>query len=99
MGVRVVRPSGRKDWYIQVCEGGERYLRHVGSREAAFDAKREIDASRAAGTFRAPEKNQEKTITLGEYADKWMTGYVEHNLKWNSKRYYTDMLKRIPADI
>ena len=99
MGVKVLRPSGRKDWYIQVCEGGERYLRHVGSREAAFDAKREIDASRAAGTFRAPEKNQEKTITLGEYADKWMTGYVEHNLKWNSKRYYTDMLKRIPADI
>ena len=22
MGVKVLRPSGRKDWYIQVCEGG-----------------------------------------------------------------------------
>ena len=32
MGVKVLRPSGRKDWYIQVCEGGERYLRHAGSR-------------------------------------------------------------------
>ena len=67
MGAKVLRPSGRKDWYIQVCEGGQRYLRHVGTREAAFDAKREIDAARAAGTFRAPEKNQVKTITRGRW--------------------------------
>jgi len=45
MGVKVLRPSGRKDWYIQVCEGGERYLRHAGSREAAFAAKKEIETS------------------------------------------------------
>ena len=29
MGVKVIRPSGRKDWYIQVCEAGQRYLRHL----------------------------------------------------------------------
>lgn len=28
-----------------------------------------------------------------------MTGYVEHNLKWDSKRYSTNMLKRIPDDV
>ena len=56
MGVKVIRPSGRKDWYIQVCEGGERYLRHAGSREAAFAAKKEIETSLVAGTFRKPEK-------------------------------------------
>jgi hypothetical protein len=56
MGVKVVLPSGRKDWYVQVCEGGERFLRHAGSREAAYAAKKEIDAALAAGTFRKPEK-------------------------------------------
>ncbi|TFH29149.1 MAG: hypothetical protein E4G97_07695 [Deltaproteobacteria bacterium] len=75
------------------------YLRHVGSREAAYAKKKEIEKNKDLGLYRPPEENPEKTITLGEYADKWMTGYVEHNLKWNSKRYYTDMLKRIPDGV
>ena len=33
MGGKVIRPSGRKDWYLHVC--GRRYLRYVGSRETA----------------------------------------------------------------
>ena len=64
MGVKVVRPSGRKDWYIKVCEGGERYLRYAGSREAANEAKSEIDAALAAGTSRKLEKKAEKGITF-----------------------------------
>lgn len=43
MGVKVIRPSGAKDWYIQVCEGGRRYLRHVGSKKAAHAAARKIE--------------------------------------------------------
>jgi hypothetical protein len=43
MGVKVIRPSGRKDWYIQVCEGRRRYLRHVGSQETAYVAKKDIE--------------------------------------------------------
>ena len=58
MGVKVLRPSGRKDWYIQVCEAGQRYLRHVGTREAADEAKKEIEASLPAGTFRKPEEKE-----------------------------------------
>jgi hypothetical protein len=70
MGVMVLRPSGRKDWYIQVCEGGERYLRHAGSRVAAFAAKKEIETSLAAGTFRKPEKKAEKGITFRDAAER-----------------------------
>lgn len=84
MGVRVVRPSGRKGLYIPVCEDGKRFLRHAESREADFAAKKEIEISLASGTFRKPGENPGKMITFGEYADKWMTGYVGHNLKWNS---------------
>ena len=99
MGVKVIRPSGRKDWYIQVCAGGERYLRHVGSREAAYAAKKEIEADLATGAFKKPDREKERGVTFGEYTEKWMAGYVEHNLKWNTKRYYADMLKRIPEEM
>ena len=47
MGAKVVWPSGRKDWHMQVCDGGERYLRYAGRREAAFAAKKEIETSLA----------------------------------------------------
>jgi len=93
MGVRVVRPSGRKDWYIQVCEGGERYLRHAGSREAAFAAKKEIETSLAAGTFRKPEKKAEKGITFREAAERWQKEHIELRLKPSSKRFYGDVIK------
>jgi hypothetical protein len=55
MGVKVVRKSGRKDWYIQVCEGGRRYLRHVGSREAAYASKKDIEEALATGAFVPPK--------------------------------------------
>jgi Site-specific recombinase XerD len=93
MGVKVIRPSGRKDWYIQVCEGGERYLRHAGSREAAFAAKKEIEASLAAGTFRKPEKKAEKGITFGEAAKRWKKEHVDLRLKPSTKKYYADLIE------
>ena len=33
------------------------------------------------------------------FAQKWLDGYVENNLKWNSRRYYADMIRRIPDDL
>ena len=92
MGVKVLRPSGRKDWYIQVCEGGERHLRHAGSREAAFAAKKEIEASLAAGTFRKPEKKSEKGITFRDAAERWRKEHVELRLKSSTKKYYADLV-------
>lgn len=88
MGVKVIRPSGRKDWYIQVCEGGKRFLRHVGSREAAYKAKKEIEGALAAGVFVKPDPEREREITLKEYAEKWMAGHVAANLKPATARYY-----------
>jgi Phage integrase, N-terminal SAM-like domain len=93
MGVKVLRLSGRKDWYIQVCEGGERYLRHAGSREAAFAAKKEIETALAAGTFRKPEKRAEKWITFREAAERWRKEHVELRLRPSTKMYYADLVK------
>ena len=93
MGVKVIRPSGRKDWYVQVCEGGERYLRHAGSREAAFAAKKEIETSLAAGTFRKPEKKAERGITFRDAAERWRKEHVDLRLKPSTKKYYADLVK------
>ena len=93
MGVKVIRPSGRKDWYIQVCEAGQRYLRHVGTREAAYEAKKEIESSLAAGTFRKPEKEVEKPITFRDAAERWRKEHVELRLKPSTKKYYADLVK------
>ncbi len=89
MGVKVVRKSGRKDWYLQVCEGGRRYLRHVGSREAAYASKKEIEEALATGAFVPPkEKGAAKGITFRDAIGRWRKEHVEVKLKPSSKRYY-----------
>lgn len=77
MGVKVVRPSGRKDWYIQVCEGGRRYLRHVGSLEAARDSKKDIEKAMATGAFVPPkEKVASQGTTFEDAAGRWLKEHV-----------------------
>lgn len=113
MGVKVVRPTYRDKktgkivklgYYVQVCARGERYLRHVGTRDEAYEKKKELEDSLKDGTLQMPEPEPEPTPAAGkttfrEYAEKWMTGTVANNLKWNTQRYYIDMLKRIPDSI
>jgi Site-specific recombinase XerD len=93
MGVRVVRKPGRKDWYIQVCEGGRRYLRHVGSREAAYASKKDIEEALATGAFVPPkEKDDVKGITFKDAIGRWRKEHVEVKLKPSSKRYYGSII-------
>jgi len=111
MGVKVVRPTyldkktgkrSKLDYYVQVCAGGERYLRRVGSREEAYAKKAEIEDSLKKGTHTMPDPEPvpaSEKITFRKFAEAWMEGTVANNLKWNTKRYYTDMLKRIPDSI
>jgi integrase len=111
MAVKVVRPTyldkktGKRcklDYYVQVCAGGERYLRRVGTRDAAYEKKKEIEDSLKDGTHTMPDPEPvpaSEKITFRKFAETWMTGTVANNLKWNTKRYYTDMLKRIPDSI
>ena len=92
MGVKVIRPTGLKDWYIQVCEGGKRFLRHVGSREAAYKAKKDIEGALASGAFVPPEQGGEKGITLKEYAEKWMAVNAPVECKESTVEGYAHLL-------
>ncbi|MFA5786960.1 MAG: tyrosine-type recombinase/integrase [Actinomycetota bacterium] len=93
MGVKVVRKPGRKDWYIQVCEGGRRYLRHVGSREAAYASKKDIEEALATGAFVPPkERGAAKGISFRDAIGRWKKEHVEVRLKPSSKRYYGSII-------
>lgn len=93
MGIKVVRPPGRKDWYLRIIHNGERVTRHVGSREAAFAAKREIETEIARGTFRLRPKSQ--TLTFEDLADRWMKRHVRPTLRARTVKNYEAALKHI----
>jgi len=93
MGIKVVRPPGRKDWYLRITHLGERVTRHVGSREAAFAAKREIETEIARGTFRLKPKSE--TLTFEALAERWMVRHVKPNLRPRTVRNYEQALKHI----
>jgi len=93
MGIKVVKPPGRKDWYLRIVHNGERMTRHVGSREAAFAAKREIETEIARGTFRLRPKSQ--TLTFEALATRWMERHVRPTLRPRTVKNYEAALKHI----
>jgi integrase len=93
MGIKVVRPPGRKDWYLRISHNGERVTRHVGSRDAAFAAKREIETALALGTFKLTNSRRERDITFRAAVGKWRKEHVEVRLKPSSQRYYGSIIE------
>lgn len=93
MGIKVVKPPGRKDWYLRIVHNGERMTRHVGSRESAFAAKREIETEIARGTFRLRPKSQ--TLTFEDLAGRWMERHVRPTLRPRTVKNYEAALKHI----
>ena len=102
MGVKVRQiPNDSGNWYVVVTCKGERRAQKM-SNEKAAEKKAEWIQKRLSNLSDkevfTPRKKK-PALTFGEYADKWQKGHVENNLKWNSKRYYADMLQRIPEDM
>ena len=93
MGIKVVRPPGRKDWYLRISHNGERVTRHVGGREAAFAAKREIETALALGTFKLTNSRRERDITFRAAVGRWRNEHVEVRLKPSSQRYYGSIIE------
>ncbi len=102
MGVKVRQiPKDSGNWYVVVTHRGERRAQKMSSQEAA-EKKAEwvlkrLGSSNDREAF-APRKKK-PALTLGDYADTWKDGYVENNLKWNTRRYYADMIQRIPEEM
>jgi integrase len=99
MGVKVRQiPKDSGNWYVVVTHKGERRAQKMSSEEAAEKkaewVRKRLQSSSDKEAFTPRRKTP--SLTLGAYADKWEAGHVANNLKWNSRRYYADMLQRIP---
>ena len=97
MGIKVVRPPGRKDWYLRIVYRGERVTRHVGSREAAFAAKKEIEAALAVGTFVLKNGRGDRGVTFSEAVDPLSVGGIELLVAGEGARPVTAVLSSTPA--
>jgi len=102
MGVKVRQiPKDSGNWYVIVTHRGERRAQKMNSEEKAHSKaewiRKRLNNLSDKEAF-TPRKRK-PALTLGDYADTWKDGHVENNLKWNSKRYYADMLQRIPEEM
>lgn len=94
-------PKGSGRWYVRVHHNCERMVRKAGSgskgRKAAEKLAGEINEGINRGEFGLPKP--EDRITFEDYSKRWIKGHVAKNLKWNTRRYYADMLQRIPISL
>jgi integrase len=80
MAVKVQKRNGA--WYVFVYHDGKRRARRIGTRQAAEEVRRRIEARLAAGEFSLETDPDVPQIpTLKEYSDKWLKEFAEVSLK------------------
>ncbi len=92
MGVKF-RERKPGEWWVFVNHKGQRKAKKVGSKEAAKQTVKDIEAAIAAKTFNLSPPPGLQT-TFGKYAEKWLSGHVEANLKPSTRANYAAQLKR-----
>ena len=85
MGVKV-RERKPGEWWVFVNFKGKRKAKKVGSREAAEATATIIEEK--IGTEGFELRSKAETVTLRQFAETWMSGHVEKNLKPASARSY-----------
>jgi hypothetical protein len=100
--VQLPKDSGR--WFVSVNHQGERKVRKAADRKEAEKIAREINETLRAEKLGIVRKDfslnvTRERVTLGDFSETWFKGHVEMNLKWTTRRYYADMLQRIPESL
>ena len=94
MGVRVrEKPKDSGIWWVFVNHQGRRKSKKIGSKEAAREVARKIEARLVLGELNV-EKMKHKVPFFGEYAQLWLTGYVNQNLRQSTYEQYENILKK-----
>ncbi|MFI5330037.1 MAG: tyrosine-type recombinase/integrase [Desulfobaccales bacterium] len=95
MGVTVrqkVKGRGKPWWvYIYDPSNGNRKSIKVGPQGAAEELANKIREKMCLGEICLNEP--QATITFGEYARKWLDGYVETNLKFTTQKSYDYIIR------
>lgn len=88
MGVTIRQKNGK--WYVFVNFQGKRKAKCVGTRKAAEEVKRKLEARLALGDLGFLADKQK--VTFGEYAARWLTKYAKVECKPSTSEGYESIL-------
>jgi integrase len=92
MGVKV-RKKGAK-WYVLVDYHGRRKSKCVGSREAAEQVRRQVEAKLALGDLSILDAADDKKPSFDKYADGWLKEYARIECKTSTADGYEGVLEQ-----
>ncbi len=92
MGVKVRKRSGK--WYVLVDYHGRRKSKCIGSREAAEQVRRLVEAKLALGDLSILETPDDNKPTFDKYADGWLKDYARIECKSSTADGYEGVLKQ-----
>jgi len=91
MGVTIRKRGGK--WYVFVNYHGQRKAKCVGTRQAAEEVRRQLEARFALGDLGFLSRGENQTPTFEQYAKGWLKRYVELECKLSTARSYEQLLR------
>jgi integrase len=92
MGVNV-RKKGDK-WYVLVNYHGRRKAKCVGSREAAEQVRRQVEAKLSLGDLSILDAADDEKPSFDKYADGWLKDYARIECKTSTAEGYEGVLEQ-----
>jgi len=92
MGVKV-RKKGDK-WYVLVNYHGRRKAKCVGSREAAEQVRRQVEAKLSLGDLSILDAADDEKPSFDKYADGWLKDYARIECKTSTAEGYEGVLEQ-----
>jgi len=92
MGVKIRKRGGK--WYVFVNYRGRRKAKCVGSREAAEQVHRQVEAKLALGDLSILDVADGKKSTFDAYADGWLKDYARIECKTSTANGYEGVLEQ-----
>jgi hypothetical protein len=89
MGVTIRKRNGK--WYVFVNYRGRRKAKCIGSRGAAEQVRRQLEAKLVLGDFAFLAEPTE--LTLQQYSQRWLKQYAEVELKSSTADCYAQFLR------
>jgi integrase len=91
MGIKLKRRDGK--WYVYVNYHGRRKAKCVGTRKAAEEVRRQLEARFALGDLGFLEESGKQSATFEDYAKGWLKRYAELECKPSTVHSYEQLLR------
>jgi integrase len=92
MGVTIRKHRGK--WYVFVNYRGRRKAKCVGSREAAEQVRRQVEAKLALGDLSVLDTGDDKRPSFDTYANTWLKDYARIECKTSTASGYEGVLEQ-----